>query len=191
MHSGNIDFTTALSLLLSRSDFRRRLKETPGALLDEWNMNAEDRTSLLSIDLDHLEQQANGLISKRFHEVRPLLPMTLKELPMHGRKYFFKFADSFWPEGHHRHVLDALAFARFLERQKGDTCSNHFEKAWLTFLIGNRRWITHALADFPWKNRLYYAWVIMYRNHKNIPRYGAFTMPRWNKKTAHNHKTHH
>ncbi|MBT7537543.1 MAG: hypothetical protein HN610_18435 [Verrucomicrobia bacterium] len=179
MRCGNIDFTTALSLLLSRKDFRDRLRDSPDALLDEWNMSPSDRACLLALNHEPLSQQADGLISKRFHEVRQFIPRTLKALPMRGRKLFFKFADDCWPEGHQRHLLDALGFARFLEQEGGDVSPNRFELTWLSFLIGDRKWSFHLLSDFPWKDRIYYAIVFFYRTRGGTPRYGAFTLPRW------------
>lgn len=147
--------------------------------MDEWNMSSSDRACLLALNHEDLAQQADGLISKRFYEVRQFIPMTLKALPMRGRKLFFKFADDYWPEGHQRHLLDALGFARFLEQEGGDVSPNRFEQNWLSFLISERKWSFHLLNDFPWKDRIYYAIVFFYRTRSGTPRYGAFTLPRW------------
>lgn len=89
--------------------------------------------------LDHhqLERQSRGLVSKRWHEVRSLIPMTARMLGCDGYRRFAAFARSHWPVGAKRHVADALMFLRWLARDK--QAINTCELRAMRVMAGERR----------------------------------------------------
>lgn len=113
------DAVTVLGRLLANPVLRRMLRSDP--VLAAGALDA-DPALLEGLDPDALEEQARGLVEKRFHEVGKLLPRTVHGLGPAAAALFERHAASYWPEGHRRHALDALAFARFLESRSEPVC---------------------------------------------------------------------
>ncbi len=107
------DLTTALGRLLADSTLRERLRRDPEGVARALGIGAGD---LLALDADDLERQAEGLISKRFHEVRKRMPRTLNVLNPGSLELFKQYAQGVWPTGHLRHARDAEGFAVHLKR---------------------------------------------------------------------------
>lgn len=107
-----------LSRLLSDSHLRQQFYEDRERVAVELADDDADATFLLTIDPVQLEAQAETLISKRQHEVAQLLPLTWKQLGHDAADLFRAYAaESAWPEGHTRHLLDAVEFGLWLSRR--------------------------------------------------------------------------
>jgi hypothetical protein len=107
-----------LSRLLSDSQLRQRFREDAQSVALELADDEADVTFLLAIDHAQLEAQAETLVSKRQHEVAQLLPLTWKQLGQEAAGLFRTYAaESAWPEGHTRHLGDAIEFGLWLSRR--------------------------------------------------------------------------
>ena len=109
-----IDFVTAFARLLSSQVLREQFRESPSSVSDQLGINQQDRSAFESLCADQVEQQAETLLNKRWHEVRRLAPKTTASLGEDGAEIFRYFASNDWPEGHRRHVVDAYRFLKFL-----------------------------------------------------------------------------
>jgi hypothetical protein len=140
------DAATVLGRLLADPAARAMLRRDP--LLAAGALDA-DPALLESLDLDGLEEQARGLVEKRFHEVAKLLPWTVAGLGPEAPAVFARHAAAFWPEGHRRHALDAESFARFLESRSLPLCRSEVNR--LRFGMGGSRfgirWVSDALVE--------------------------------------------
>ncbi len=116
-----IDWVTAQARLLSDSTLRAEFQNDPGGVANQLGIPIEEQPDFLKLDPAQLEAQANGLITKRMQEVRQLLPLTFENLGNRGEKLFLDYAESYWPEGHHRHLLDAIQFASHLRSKRAKT----------------------------------------------------------------------
>lgn len=111
------DFSSALARLLKDAELRRRFRDDPAATVDELLSEPSDRAALLEVDPDQLDEQAEGLVRKRFTEVAKLLPRSMASLGASAFSFFSEHAANFWPEGRRRHIDDAASFARYLRRR--------------------------------------------------------------------------
>jgi len=138
------DLTIALGRLLSDAALRETLRRDPEAASALLGINAE---TLRELDPDGLEQQARGLIDKRFHEVAKRLPRTFAGLDVRSPGVFREYASGVWPEGHDRHLQDAAAFGAFLERRGLPVCRSELNR--VRFACG-RMPISIRLAPDVW-----------------------------------------
>ena len=113
-----IDLVTAIGKLLSDRELRAQFARDPADAAQQFGLSAHDARSLAAVELADLERQAEGLIAKRLHEVRKLLPETMQSLGDEGAELFRYYALTIWPTGHRRHALDADGFLRFLAQNK-------------------------------------------------------------------------
>ena len=93
-----------------RAAFRSDPRETAGRL----GLAAHDLDAFLDLNADQLDRQAFALVAKRWHEVVRLAPNTVGNLGDEGPQLFRFHAQSYWPDGHRRHLLDARRFLQFL-----------------------------------------------------------------------------
>lgn len=137
------DAATVLGRLLADPALRASLRRDPASVARTLDA---DPGMLADLDLDGLEQQAQGLVDKRFHEVAKLLPLTIAGLGASAAAVFAEHAAAFWPEGHRRHAHDADAFGRFLEARRLPACRSELNR--LRFgMSGSRlglRWVADA-----------------------------------------------
>ena len=140
------DFTTALTQLLSDSSLRHEFKVDPACVADRLVDHAEDKTALLAITPSQLEEQAEGLVRKRAGEVSKLLPETWRLLGSAASEKFIAFADTVpWPEGHRRHMIDAVAFGEWLEERDDASLVRH-ELHRCRFAMSDARFGTYLIA---------------------------------------------
>lgn len=147
-----LDFTAALGRLLSDSGLRRKFSADPGDAIRRLGAGPEEASSMLALDPSELEAQARTLLRKRLGEVRRLLPRTFARVGSSAEALFREHAESFWPQGHRRHVEDALRFTRFLaEREVRGLC--RAEVNVLRFRLGGGRFSLHPVGDLFVKGR--------------------------------------
>ncbi len=136
----------ALARLLSSRELRDSFRRAPREVCAELGIGEAAQSLLLSIENGSLETQAELLLRKRFHEVRQLIPRTVAALGVRARRAFFDYAESHWPSGHQRHVVDALNFCRGL-KSRGMRCVSRAEFNRLLFITSSRRFRIHAVSD--------------------------------------------
>lgn len=107
-------FATVLARLLSDRNLRVAFIQDRRRVYERLSLSATLRRQLDSLDSEQLEQQAAGLIRKRLHAVRLLLPATFERNAESVQEVFWGWADGFWPAGYRRHEIDAIEFGRVL-----------------------------------------------------------------------------
>jgi hypothetical protein len=134
--SAPVDFTSLLARLLSDSVLRREFARDRERTAKKLSVNADIRKALASLDPECLNRQAETLLRKRWFEISQLLPVTCAELSARPEHWalFVEYAETFWPEGHRRHLEDTLAFGRFLS-ERGVKELNELE--WHRFRFGH------------------------------------------------------
>ena len=104
-----------LVLLLSSHAERQLFVDNPALFQAKHDLMQADLHTLKQMDMIEVERQARELVVKRQREVTKLMPKTLRS----QQEKFRAFAETQWPQGHKRHVLDAEAFIRYLDNMQG------------------------------------------------------------------------
>ena len=139
-----MDSVSALARLLTDRTLRDRHREDPEAVAAALGCAGVDADKLIALDPTQIAEQADGLIRKRYHEVRALLPETMAHLGGRAVRLFFEFAENHWPYGHRRHQEDALAFCRSLVNS-GHCREAKFEHNLLRFQLRQKRFGLHLV----------------------------------------------
>jgi hypothetical protein len=126
---GEVDLITALGQLLADRHLRDAFERDPDTVALRLRVKAQDRALFSRLDPHELEVQARTLLRKRLHEVRQLLPMTARHLASTFNAAFLEYAETRWPQGHRRHLLDACDFSRHLERRGLVVCRSEANRA--------------------------------------------------------------
>jgi len=124
--------------LLGSTALRRLLREDPDAFARQLGIGNSTLRGLTAIDATALERQAQGLLEKRWHEIRKRIPRTAARLGSEGYDLFLVDAERTWPEGHRRHWVDAWAFVN-QRQQAGDSRVDAAEAAMLQFIVEEGR----------------------------------------------------
>ena len=170
------DFPSALALLLVDAELRQEFRINPTVLADKLNLESAARSIFCQLPPEQLDRQAQGLVSKRCYEVRQLLPRTWANLgPDEALRLFHLFAPSYWPEGHHRHRQDALAYCEFLNQRRTQGLVRA-EWNWLRFCESSHRWRIHFVRDLGIGNRRRAGFQLLYRR-SNGPAWFVFVLP--------------
>jgi hypothetical protein len=157
------DLTTVLGRLLADPALRAQLRRDPDAVARALDADAG---ALRDLELAALEQQAETLIDKRFHEVAKLLPLTMARLGGEARAAFEEHAARHWPEGHRRHADDAAAFGRFLGERKLPSSASELNR--LCFAMGTGRLSLRFVADAWVGGRARRALQVLYRRRGSV-----------------------
>ncbi len=147
-----MDFTTALTRLLSDPKLRQAFREDRAALAARLGLIEPDAAALVALDADDLDEQARMLIRKRFAEVARLLPETIHRLGAAAEQAFSDYAAAHWPTGHDRHPRDAAAFGLHLIRT-GNVNACRAEIHRVAFASGRRRWAVHLVPVLTTRGR--------------------------------------
>ncbi|MDP6442676.1 MAG: hypothetical protein QGG36_33020 [Pirellulaceae bacterium] len=131
-----MDYTAALAQLLTNPELRAAHHADPQSVCRDLALDADDAQTIVGLDPGDVERQARLLIHKRFFEIQSFLPRTLSELDS-ARGHFERFAATYWPTSHRRHLLDAAAFAQYLIDRRQPVVRS--EVNWVQFRAGGRR----------------------------------------------------
>jgi hypothetical protein len=104
--------------LLASRDMRSLLRNDRVELARRLHLSATEADAIACLNPDDLDRQARGLVDKRWQEVGKLMPRTVRRLGSEGKSVFEIYADTYWPEGHRRHLLDASAFLVYMRRSR-------------------------------------------------------------------------
>ncbi len=147
-----IDLVTALGRLLTNPELRGVFNRDPAAVARRLVVAHEHLEAFLAIDHNGLETQSRALVTKRYHEVARLLPVTIAWLGEDSSAHFFDYAAGRWPKGHRRHLEDAIEFCAYLGRKRvKKICRAEYNR--LRFVLARRRWAVHFVPDFPQAGR--------------------------------------
>lgn len=124
----DINYVTAVGRLLTSENLRQSFANNPQSLALEMGVKEADCACFISMDTHQLEAQAKTLVSKRFHEVRKLLPETCRGLGDRGYRCFVDFSEQYWPHSHRRHLLDAQAFIAYLKNNGIEFCQSEYNR---------------------------------------------------------------
>lgn len=114
----SMDWLAFESKLLSSRSLRAEFERDRVAVAESMGLSESDLPLVRDLDLTALGLQAGTLVNKRYAAVADLLPVTSQAVGPAMRGWFEQYADTFWPEGHQRHLLDALRFHAFLMAHK-------------------------------------------------------------------------
>jgi hypothetical protein len=110
---GLADVERALARLYTDAALRVRFATDPQQAAAELALSPDDLAYLTEVPAGDIESYARSLVSKRAGEVRKLLPLSCRALGETAlRQAFEEHARTYVPTGVHKHVEDALAFAR-------------------------------------------------------------------------------
>ena len=141
----------------------------PTTLLGRWLSGRQDGPP--PFGARGLERQARALLSKRYHEIRKLLPLTCARIN-DGDAVFESYARGFWPEGHDRHWQDALEFCRYLSRARPGAVLGS-ERAAVEFRLSRRRFMIRWAGDLWIGNKKRRGLQVFYRDCRNQSRQWA------------------
>jgi hypothetical protein len=150
------------TLLLTQTALRRVYRDDAYAALRPLGVNEDTMRELPAWDADELDAQARTLLDKRWHEVRQLLFGTLTDGGEQYREVFNDYADGFWPEGHQRHVKDAVSFADHLAK-RGERRGRSWRANFLRFRLGTGWFRLHWVNTLPVRSRCGCGFQLLYR----------------------------
>ncbi|KJH73038.1 hypothetical protein [Aliterella atlantica] len=125
-----------LAQLYTNAELRSRFFTNPEAVGAQLGLNTTQIQQLAQLSAPAVNLFATSLKRKRLGEVRELLPMTAKALDKEFSKLFWQYAETYIPQGIKKHLLDAIAFASYIEKVANiapDWILDlvRYEKAWL------------------------------------------------------------
>jgi len=163
MHLSDSDLTTALARLLSDPDLRAAFRQDRKQAAAQLALHSVDLDTFLGLDEAAIDEQALGLLDKRFHEVSRLIPQTMRGIGDRCRPIFRNYASRHWPTGHRRHLIDAIEFCRHL-RERGPWTVFRSEVNWLRFVVYQRRLSIHFVPNIMINGKPRRGVQILYRN---------------------------
>lgn len=174
----SLGFVDALAALLSDDQLRAQFVRDKSEVAKQLGMAEADKSLLMELDVEQLEQQAQCLLLKRQSEAADHLPRTWKQLGADGSRLFQEYAkEAAWPAGHRRHTLDALAFCEFLQTQQA-TAVSELEYSVIRFQAGTRRFAIACVKDFHVNDRAHRALLVFFRGKQSRARHYAFCLGR-------------
>lgn len=169
------NFNSALGHLLANPGLREEFSADRIALAKRFDLSEDDMGAWNTLDLQALEAQSQTLIHKRVHEARQLLPATFAGLGHEASRLFEKFASEYWPQGHRRHLEDALEFCRFLKKMgRVELCE--IERIFLEGRLSKKRVSIFWTRNLPAPKGPRSALVVFWRKPKQMPRAFAFRL---------------
>jgi hypothetical protein len=106
-----------LSRLYTNSIFRKEFIADKKNFYQKHTFSSEMISFFEALSIPQLTFFAEGLLKKRMHEVRSLLPLSVKLIGKAFTEFFFKFCDQYAPTGIHKHQEDAIHFVEYFLAQ--------------------------------------------------------------------------
>lgn len=142
-----MDEVTLLSLLLKDPQERNLLKKSLVDFRAKHELSDSVHNFVRQLDQDQLKTQAEGLLKKRLHGIKPYAPQTLSSLGDQAWELFQDWAVSSWAEGHRRHLIDANNFLAHLKKNRFSIDPKEYNQT--CFLIHKKRLSIHLLRPSP------------------------------------------
>jgi hypothetical protein len=128
-----------LAQLYTNAELRSRFFADPHTVGAELGLNSAQIEQLSQLSAPEVNLFATSLKRKRLGEVGELLPMTAKALNKDFSKLFWQYTETYNPQGIKKHLLDAIAFATYIEK------IDNLEPEWILDLIKyERAWLEAA-----------------------------------------------
>lgn len=113
---------TILSRLYTDAKFRSEFVKDKAGFCKNNNLVSEEEIRFInSLSADQIVFFAEGLRSKRLHEVKSLIPATSRLLGKRMNEQFGIYAADKTPTGIHKHHDDAIRFGNFLFQTESDS----------------------------------------------------------------------
>jgi hypothetical protein len=110
-----------LSRLYTNSTFRKEFIADKKKFYQKHSLSSETISFLEALSIPQLTFFAEGLLKKRMHEVKSLLPLSVKLTGKAFTELFLKFSDQYTPGGIHKHPEDAVHFVEYVLVKLGGT----------------------------------------------------------------------
>lgn len=127
-----------LAQLYTNSELRKRFFANPQAVGAQLGLSDDEIQQLSQLCQIRVNLFANSLKWKRLGEVRELLPRTAQVLGKNFTTLFWRYAQTYLPQGIKKHRSDAIAFANFILKVAPEEGIDpprldlvRYEKAWL------------------------------------------------------------
>lgn len=105
-----------LAQLYTNTQLRERFFANPQAVGTELGLSCDEAQQLSQLSQTQVNLFANSLKWKRLGEVRELLPRTAQALGKNFTVLFWRYAETYLPQGIKKHRDDAIAFANFIQK---------------------------------------------------------------------------
>lgn len=127
-----------LAQLYTNTELRERFFANPQVIGTELGLSCDEAQQLSQLSQNQVNLFANSLKWKRLAEVRELLPRTAQALGKNFTALFWRYAETYLPQGIKKHRDDAIAFANFIQKVAREEGIDppfldlvRYEKAWL------------------------------------------------------------
>ncbi|MBD2775314.1 hypothetical protein [Iningainema tapete] len=135
---GLVQSQFVLAQLYTNTEFRERFFANPQLVCTELGLTCDEVQQLSQLSQNQVNLFANSLKWKRLGEIRELLPRTAQALGKNFTALFWRYAETYLPQGIKKHREDAIAFANFIQKVAlSEGITPHlldlvrYEKAWL------------------------------------------------------------
>lgn len=137
-----------LAQLYTNTEFRQRFFANPQDFGAELGLSLDEAQQLAELSAKEVKIFANSLKWKRLAEVRGLLPRTARALGKNFTALFWRYTDTYLPQGIKKHREDAIAFADFIVKVISVEC---IELAWISDLVVYEK-----------------TWLLVYKHHSRL-----------------------
>lgn len=159
---GLAQFQQVLAQLYTNSDLRERFFANPQKVAEELGLSVDEQQQISQLSAQQVNLFASSLKRKRWGEVRELIPLSTRVLGKNCSKLFWRYAETYLPQGIKKHWEDALAklneviaFCTFLEVEGIQPTwvldLIRYEKAWLQAAAPHNRfqvcWFRYAIKS--------------------------------------------
>ena len=117
-----------LARIYTDSKLRDDFLTNPDVVGISFGLNCQEIQQLSKLSSQQVNLFASSLKHKRLGEIRKLLPLTNKVLGKELDRLFFKYSETYLPTGSKKHLLDAIAFTKFLEQ---NITTDNIQPAWV------------------------------------------------------------
>ena len=138
-----------LARLYTNTEFRERFFANPQGVGADLGLSGDEAQQLAELSARDVTLFANSLKWKRLGEVRELLPRTARLLGKNFNALFWRYAESYIPQGIKKHRKDAISFAHFITKVAAD---EGMEPAWVGDVVRyEKTWLLADQASIYWR----------------------------------------
>jgi hypothetical protein len=131
-----INLQQTLARIYTDSKLRDDFLTNPDVVGNSLGLNCQEIQQLSNLSRQQVNLFANSLKRKRLGKIRKLLPLTNEILGKEFDRLFFKFSETYLPTGDKKHLLDSIAFSKFLEPY---LTTEKIQPLWL-YLFQQKKW---------------------------------------------------
>lgn len=113
---GYLEVQQVLAKLYTNAVLRESFFANPQEEGEELGLSFDEAQQLAQLSAQQVNLFASSLKRKRLSEVKELLPLTSQVLGKDFSKLFWRYAETYLPQGIKKHWEDAIAFCTFIEK---------------------------------------------------------------------------